>query len=1147
MTILEEKNKAAPANGKHHPTPFLPPTASAGEWTEAALKVMQERYLNRQADGQQETPEAMLWRVAYAIAAAEREYGADDTYVLETAQEFYELMCSRRFMPNSPTLMNAGLGHGLQYSACYVLPVEDSIEGIFESVRSAAVVHQSGGGTGFAFSRLRPNGSRVNTSGGVASGPVSFMRVFDGATEAIKQGGKRRGANMGILRVDHPDIEEFITCKLEGGITNFNISVAATDAFWHALEVDGDYDLLAQPNWPAPGGSRYRGGEAIGRKNARAIFDKIVDAAWQTGDPGLVFIDRINNSPANPTPALGSIESTNPCITGDSLIYTENGLIEARTLYYQGQPVRVTADGRQSSARYQEASHVFATGQKMVYRLQTKEGYHLRLTADHRVMTDRGWVEAQNLTDGDRIHLLNRKGGFGTYGGRELGLALGWLVGDGTIKEGRAALSFFGEEKQELAPMFAETVNSLVAGRQQNRRSYPVTVVEVAEGVGLTRMAKHQVPAKLLMGTEAMQRGFLQALFTADGTVTGTPEKGLSVRLVQNNEHLLEQVQMLLLNFGIVARIYYNRRPACYRHMPDSQGQLKACWCEAQHELVISQANLRRFREEIGFLSTAKTAKLEVGLAGFGKRGPYRESFTARFESLTEEGVEEVYDLTEPQTHSFVANGLVVHNCGEQPLLPNEACNLGSLNLALFLNEAGDDLDWDALKQAIRLAVQFLDDVITVNPYPLPEITQAVADNRRIGLGVMGWADLLFALKIPYNSEAALKLADQVMRFIKEAGHQKDSELAEARGVFPNWPQSIYRDVRPMRNSTVTTIAPTGSISILAGASSGIEPIFALAFRHIVKQPEGDERVLTFVNPAFKRVAQERGFWSESLAQKLLERGSVQGLPEVPADLQKVFVSAQEIEPVWHVRMQAAFQRHTENGVSKTVNMPHQATRQEIADAYRLAYKTGCLGITVFRDGCKETQVLHVGTQKKSGKEDAPPAISKIPKSRPVSLHGNTYRKKTPVGTAYITVNANGEGDHEPFELFINVGKAGSDVAADAEGLGRLISLILRLPGPLSAYERVMDIIGQLRGIGSGRAQGFGKHRVMSLPDAVAQALAEHVGINATTDLPGLPEDGATQLPLPIKIGDLCPECGRATFVFEEGCKKCYDCGYSEC
>jgi len=723
--------------------------------------------------------------------------------------------------------------------------------------------------------------------------------------------------------------------------------------------------------------------------------------------------------------------------------------------------------------------------------------------------------------------------------------------------------------------MFAETVNSLVDGMQKRQRDYSVSVIDIpsrdearvessrlgtlVKSYGLTQGDKHKVPRHVFLGTEAMQRGFLQALFTADGTVVGGPKKGLSVRLSQSDEQLLQQVQQLLLNFGIACKIYCNRRQAGYRLLPDGKGGLKDYWCKAQHELVIGKVNLYKFQKDIGFLRKDKQARLDEGLMSYGERGPYRENFTTSFKSLTEEGVENVYDLIEPYSHSFVANGIVVHNCGEQALGPNEACNLGSINLFEFISEDATNLDWGSLRETVRTAVHFLDNVIDVNPYPMPDIVKAAKDNRRIGLGVMGWAEVLFSLELHYDSEQAVSFAESVMVFINRAAHDKSSEIAETRGSFPNWEHSIYKDVGPMRNSTLTSIAPTGSISIIAGTSSGIEPIFALAYRHIVKQPEGDERVLTFINPIFERVAKERGFWSEALKSKVLASGSVHDLEEVPADIRRIFVTAHEIEPYWHVRTQAAFQKHTDNGVSKTINLPVHATCKDIEDAYLLAYETGCLGITVFRDGCKDTQVLHIGTQEDAHvlhigteknvvigtqEETVPQSFSKTSKVRPIRLDGRTYRKKTPVGTAYITVNANGGGDQEPFEVFINVGKAGSDVAADAEGLGRLISLILRLPCSLSAYERAQDIVSQLRGIGSGRAQGFGKQRVMSLADAVAQALAEHVGFNATSQLPGLPDvDEDTQQ----RTGDMCPECGQATLIFEEGCKKCYFCGYSEC
>jgi ribonucleoside-diphosphate reductase alpha chain len=749
--------------------------SKVGRWSEAALRVLRERYLAREEGQVRETPEEMCWRVARAIADAERRFGRSQAAVGEVATAFYDMMVDGYFLPNSPTLMNAGKTNALQYSACYVLPVGDSMEEIFESVKAAAIIQQSGGGTGFAFSRLRPKDDVVHSTGGRASGPISFLRVFNAATEAVKQGGARRGANMGILRVDHPDILEFIDCKLDGGISNFNISVAATDAFMDALAADSEYDLI-----------NPRTGQVTGRLGARFVWDRIVRAAWRSGDPGMIFIDRINRSPANPTPELGLIEATNPC--------------------------------------------------------------------------------------------------------------------------------------------------------------------------------------------------------------------------------------------------------------------------------------------------------------------------------------------------------------GEQPLLPNDACNLGSVNVAKFaVEQAGRwEIDWGELERVVRLAVRFLDDVIEVNPYPLPQVDEMVKSNRRVGLGVMGWADLLFTLGIPYDSEEALELAERLMAFVKEKGHDQSARLAEERGPFPNWSRSIYRHGRPLRNATVTTIAPTGTISMIAGCSSGIEPVFALAFEHRVKGADG-ERVLAFFSETFERLARRQGFHSEALMAEVARRGSLARVEGVPPAAREVFKTAHEIDATWHVRHQAAFQKHTDNGVSKTINLPESATEADVAAAYRQAWELGCLGITVFRDRSKGSQVLTAGLR-----AGAPgPEGQRGVKPRPHSLTGATYRMETPIGTAFITVNDNGGG--EPFEVFVQVGKAGSDTMAVAEALGRLVSLVLRLPSPLSPRQRLQEAINQLSRIGGGQPTGFGAAKVLSLPDALAHTLAEHIGASrpAAADAP---PSGALR-----RVGDLCRECGQATLVYEEGCKKCLSCGFNEC
>ena len=756
---------------------YEPRPARTGRWSDAALRVLRERYLTREHGEVVETPEEMCWRVARAIAEAEGRFGRTPAAQREIASAFYEMMVDGYFLPNSPTLMNAGKGNQLQYSACYVLPVGDSMEEIFESIKAAAIIQQSGGGTGFAFSRLRPKNDIVRSTGGRASGPVSFLRVFNAATEAVRQGGMRRGANMGVLRVDHPDILEFIECKLEGGVTNFNISVGVTDAFMDALAEGGDYDLV-----------NPRDGQVTGRLAAREVFLRIVRAAWRTGDPGLVFLDRINASRANPIPDVSTIEATNPC--------------------------------------------------------------------------------------------------------------------------------------------------------------------------------------------------------------------------------------------------------------------------------------------------------------------------------------------------------------GEQSLPPWDACNLGSINVARFVREAPaggrPDLDWDELERVVRLAVRFLDDVIEVNPYPLPQIAATVKANRRIGLGIMGWADLLFLLSIPYDGEEALALAERLMGFIQEKGHDQSARLAEERGPFPNFPQSIYREGRPLRNSNVTTIAPTGTISMIAGCSSGIEPLFALAFEHRVPGPEG-ERVLPFVSETFERLARARGFHSDALMAEVVRRGSVQDVPGIDESVRAIFKTAHEVDYRWHVRHQAAFQKQTDNGVSKTINLPHDATEDDVAQAYLLAWQEGCLGITVFRDGSKGSQVLHVGLGQSESGAAGPP--DRVIKPRPHSLPGATYRMETPIGTAFITVNDTPGGD--PFEVFVQVGKAGTDTMAVAEALGRLVSLILRLPSPLSPRRRLDEVVSQLSRIGGGQPTGFGASKILSLPDALARTLGEHVGERVPAGAsPGSPRR---------QIGDLCRECGQATFIYEEGCKKCVSCGFNEC
>jgi len=1152
-------------NGKGTHAAAMQRPALKGTWSEPAVRVLRERYLWKK-DGQYlEDEDGLCWRVATAVAQAEANYGGD---IYETACQFYEVLVTGKFLANSPTLMNAGKDNGLQLSACFVLPVEDTIEGIFDAVKYAAIIHKSGGGTGFSFSRLRPEGSTVGTSQGVASGPVSFMRIFDAATEQVKQGGTRRGANMGILRVDHPDVEKFITCKLDGGVTNFNISVAATDTFMQAVKDDTEYDLI-EPH----------SGEVVGRKRARDIWEQIVDAAWRSGDPGFVFIDRANNSKSNPTPRIELLEATNPCVTGDTLVYTANGLHRIDELVAREVAPNVTLDTRLMDGVYGPATVPFVTGTKPVYRLTTNEGYEVRLTEDHRVLTkQRGWVAARDLNKGDKIHLLDHKGGFGSEGAETEGRVIGWLIGDGHIKQRDRAgnptayLEFWGNDRG-LASTFAGYVMDMVPPHTTKRES-PIGVINVEardlsrvgstrlatvveEGFGITHATKIAgLPTKAFQMSESFQRGLLQALFTTDGHVSGTAVKGVSVRLTSISAPLLRDVQRMLINFGIASRVYTERHKE--REITIRERSYQA---HADHDLVIGKDNVLQFADVIGFLSDAKTNALHRALGTYGKRGPYRETFFATFADLAYEGEETVYDLTEPITHSFIANGLVLHNCGEQWLGPYDACNLGSINLAATTKRIGETvfLDWEELERVTRLTVRFLDDVIDVNPLPLPQIQEKVRANRRIGLGVMGWADLLFLLGIPYDSDEALKLGEEIMAKIDEWGWAASRDLASERGPFPNFPESIYANDAPVRNGTVTTVAPTGSISILADCSSGIEPIFALAFQHRVKQGK-EYRILNFVNPIFKAEMEQRGLWNEDLEQHLIATGSVKGAPGVPEEIQRVYVTAQEIKPEWHVRQQAAWQKYVDNSISKTVNMPNEATHAEIAEAYMSAYDTGCKGITVFRDGCKSEQVLNIGVKEQkteaasttapvvpaaSGSGTPTAATLATIKPRPDLVQGYTRKLTAPEGKVYITINSDDEG---PLEVFATIGRAGSDIEAMADGMGRLISLTLRLPSTLSQGERAKAVAEQLRGIGGSRSVGFGPAQVRSLPDAIGKAIAMHFGEAVTTGPSAVGSAsvvGADKAPQPS--GNLCPQCGSAAFVLEEGCKKCHACGYSEC
>jgi len=1152
---------AHPDSGKRQETLDFGSTLQPAELSDNAGVVLAKRYLKRGPEGEPvESPEDLFMRVAGNIAQAEEKFGASEQQVQKTRELYYNLMASLCFLPNSPTLMNAGR-ELQQLSACFVLPVGDSMESIFDAVKHTAMIHKSGGGTGFSFSRLRPGKDVVKSTSGVSSGPISFMKVFNQATEVIKQGGTRRGANMGVLRVDHPDILDFIRCKEQNDhLNNFNISVALTEEFVKAVAEDGqDYPLI-----------NPRTGEEEARLNAREVFKLIVEKSHQNGEPGIIFLDRINRD--NPTPALGEIESTNPCITGDSFIMTKDGPRQVCDLLGRG--FDAVVDGRAFPTTNQG---FFATGTKQVFLLTTREGHELRLTGDHPVLQAvsvsrrsiaRRWTTTSSLEPGDKIVLHDHRrfsGWDGRYGSAE-GYLLGLLVGDGTLKKDKAVISVWcpecavnddGQPPAGPAGVMGAALEAAaalphradfrgwqkVSGRGEYRMSLSA-VRNVALGLGLEPGRKVITP-DLEKCSSFFYRGFLGGLFDADGSVQGNQEKGVSVRLAQSDLLLLKAVQRMLLRLGVVSVIYSERRPAGKTLLPDGHGSMAQYPTKAQHELVISRENIALFEERVGFNDDVKRSRLRT-LVGSYWRKMNRERFLATVDSVTPDGIEKVYDVQVPGVNAFDADGIYVHNCGEQPLLPYESCNLGSINLARMLSFDGNrvSIDYDKFGQVITHSVRFLDNVIEMNRYPLKQIEEMTKTNRKIGLGIMGWANLLFRLGIPYNSEEAVALGEKIMAFLQEKSREASQGLARERGAFPAYKESAL-DLPgrpPMRNATVTTIAPTGTISIIANTTSGIEPLFAVAFQRNVL----DNQKLVEVHPYFSEVARREGFYSEELMEQIAEEGSIQHIPGIPDWVKRVFVTAHDVSPEWHVRMQAAFQKHTDNAVSKTVNFPREATVTDIEEVYLLSYELGCKGVTVYRDGSRDEQVLSFGSSTDVKTDETGETILPKPRARPSLTQGMTIKMKTGCGNLYVTINEDEKG---LCEVFTQMGKAGGCAASQSESVSRMISLALR-----SGIE-VEAILKQLSGIRCPSPLWQNGEMILSCSDAIAKALRQYDEIRRergdqppkVVEFPtGVKKKNPNVDDLIASVGRLCPDCS-GTLDFAEGCATCHSCGYSKC
>ncbi len=1134
-------------------------------------KVFLDRYSLKDKSGKsmEKRPEEMWLRIAKAVSLVEKK-----SKQKKWEKEFYSVLKDFKYVPGGRILSGAGTDFAVSFYNCFVIPSpKDSRGGILETLGQMVEIMARGGGVGINLSSLRPRGARVNKVNGFSSGPINWAELFSVATkDIIQQGGTRRGALMLMLWDWHPDIEEFITVKQDlHKINGANLSLCISDTFMEAVEKDKDWPLvfpdIKDPEYDEKWTGDLEIWKKLGKKiivhkivKARKIWDLVATAAWKSAEPGVVFMERYNKLYNNYY--WNKIICVNPCVTGDTLINTTNGLITMKKLYEKHLPFRVVVNGKDYLS-----TAVKLTGKKQVYRLITKEGYQLRLTADHKVFTPSGKKSAGELKKGEKI-ILATGGYFGTKGTLDEGRVLGWLVGDGSIKKDVVTLYFYQKEKQELAPRFALMVEKMVEGEQVVARPYHIApqyiekenkaVIEsvrlwrIAYRYGLSHENKYQVPEAIFAGSEGIQRGFLQGIFSSDGTVIGTIEKGVSVRLTSIKKSLLISVQRLLLNFGIFSKIYENRRQEGKRFLPDGRGGLKLYNCQAYHELVISKENLIKFSGLVGFLQQEKQNKLQSFLSLY-RRGPYKEKPEATFLKLEKEEIEEVFDITVEGIHGFSANGLLVSNCGEEGLPAWGVCNLGSINLSALVKGKDIDkkgqFDFGALKKIVRTAVRFQDNVVDMDPYIFDGIRKTQLEGeRRIGLGTMGLGDVLIKLHLRYGSLESIELIDKVYKLIRDEAYLTSSVFAHEKGSFTKYDRKLYLegkfiseltdDVKKsikkngIRNSLLLMQAPTGSTSLMADTTSGIEPVYEFEFirkdrlgTHIIRHSLYD-------------------VWYKK-HEKEIKEGKVQK-PDW-------FVSANELTPEDHVKVQAAIQKYVDASISKTVNAPTTHTVEDVKKLYNLAYKLGCKGIAYMRDGSRPG----VLERKESVSAKAQYTI----KPRPMVVHGSTYRIQTPVGIAFITINTNGGNPPEPLEVFINVGKAGSDVYAMAEGLGRMISVALRFSSHISVFDRVNEIITQLQGIGGARTMGFGKDRIRSLPDAVAKVLSMHYGLNGEKETSGVVKEvpklvTATTQPSLIQPQvsayhngsfDFCPSCGEATLVHEEGCKKCYGCGYSEC
>ena len=1124
-------------------------------------------------------------RVARALSAPE----ADPARWEGT---FYDALDGFKLLPAGRILAGAGSGRRVTLFNCFVMgTIPDDMSGIFDNLKEAALTMQQGGGIGYDFSTLRPKGAPVEGVGADASGPLSFMDVWNAMCLTIMSAGHRRGAMMATLRCDHPDIEAFIEAKREPGqLRMFNLSVLVTDAFMQAVREDRSWELVFD-------GTLYKS------VSARELWETIMRSTYAYAEPGVIFIDRINRR--NNLAYCESIQATNPCVTGETWVATAAGPRQVCDLV--GKRFDALVDG----AHYRSThAGFFSTGRKSTFRVETVEGYRLNVTAEHplrRVSTrtrfrlDSTWVKAEDLRPGDEIVLHNHRActcWAGPHGWDE-GYLIGLLVGDGTLKDDKAMLSAWpgqlavngdyerpgvrGIMDRALAaarrlPHRADFSGWIeVAGRGEYRLALG-TLRSLALGLGLAPGHK-TVTADMERCSSDFSRGFLRGLFDSDGSVQGTQRKGVSIRLAQNDTAALEATQRMLHRLGIVSTIYRTRRAAGPRPMPDGRGGTKTYWCEANHELVVANDNAGQFAELVGFSDDDKASRLATLLSSY-QRKPNRERFVARIDAIVENGMAEVYDCQIPGINCFDADGFHAHNCGEQPLPPYGACLLGSINLARLVRDPFEEtaaLDLDALDALTTTAVRMLDNAIDASHFALEAQRQEALAKRRIGLGVTGLGDALIQCRARYGSADAVHLADHWMRRLSRAAYLASSALAAEKCAFPLYDMEPYlagetvrgfdEDVQAairkhgIRNALLTSIAPTGTISLLAdNVSSGLEPVFSFEHTRNVLMPDGTRKAEQVQDDAFR------------LFRRL--KGETAPLPDY-------FVDAQSLQPHDHLVMQATVQKHVDSSISKTINCPEDISFESFKTIYVEAYDSGCKGCTTYRPNAITGAVLETGTGGEMPAEggptgavrvsesqtelplDAPPARARDvyeaggvvymtqPLSRPEALPGTTYKIRWPESdhAMYITVNdVIQDGRLRPFEVFIN--SKNMEHYAWTVALTRMISAVFRRGGDVSFVVEELKAVFDPRG-----GQWVGGRYVPSILAAIGEAIERHM-INigflpapaGKAAEPGA-QAGGTGSETAERANRMhaCPRCGQCSMIHQEGCDMCTSCTYSKC